>query len=289
MVIHKPDCYGKDNSRKCYWNLIGNVCLFTENMDYSYRCAKTTKNGWKKQNMAPMWKKLMINVHLDEPASFVDHVFWGCTQRERKPNEVIIKQCTQMLESRVSAGATEMLPGWENFTQKPRRGPTTLKDMLGGASRDTVNWQTKKWTSFTKFQVFGWMIINSSRKNFNQWENYHKCAHRLCYNACTWHELVDETVYSLWTKLQEQSKNEFRLATNDWQGWFRTIITQTVSDNIVMSVTRLSIVAWIHFKTQTLLVTLRTQNPPWEESYVSSEAENVSPSFDTDVPNRLTD
>ena len=60
---------------------IGNVCLFTENRDYSYRCAKTTKNGWKKQNMVPMWKKLMQHVHLDEPASFLDHVFLGCTQR----------------------------------------------------------------------------------------------------------------------------------------------------------------------------------------------------------------
>ena len=43
----------------------------------------------KKQNMAPMWKKLMKNVDLDEPTSFLDHVYLGCTQREYKPNEVI--------------------------------------------------------------------------------------------------------------------------------------------------------------------------------------------------------
>ena len=30
----------------------------------------------KKQNMAPMWQKLMKNVALDEPTSFLDHVFW---------------------------------------------------------------------------------------------------------------------------------------------------------------------------------------------------------------------
>ena len=30
----------------------------------------------KKQNMAPMWKKLMKNVDLDEPTSFLDHVYW---------------------------------------------------------------------------------------------------------------------------------------------------------------------------------------------------------------------
>ena len=29
----------------------------------------------KKQNMAPMWKKLMKNVDLDEPTSHLDHVY----------------------------------------------------------------------------------------------------------------------------------------------------------------------------------------------------------------------
>ena len=49
-----------------------------------------TWSGGKKQNMVPMWKKLMQNVDLDEPTSFLDHVYLGCTQRERKPNEIII-------------------------------------------------------------------------------------------------------------------------------------------------------------------------------------------------------
>ena len=39
----------------------------------------------KKQNVAPMWKKLMENVDIDEPTSFLDHVYLGCTQRECKP------------------------------------------------------------------------------------------------------------------------------------------------------------------------------------------------------------
>ena len=41
----------------------------------------------RKQNMAPMWKKLMTLVDLGEPASFLDSVYLGCTQRECKPNE----------------------------------------------------------------------------------------------------------------------------------------------------------------------------------------------------------
>ena len=71
------------------------------------------KMSGKKQNMAHKWEKLMKNVDLHEPTSFLDHVYLGCTQRECKPNEIIIEQYKEMFESRVSAGATEKLPGWE--------------------------------------------------------------------------------------------------------------------------------------------------------------------------------
>ena len=67
----------------------------------------------KKQNTAPMWQKVMKNRDLEEPTSFLDHVHLGCTQRECKPNEIIIEQYTKMIESRTSAGATEKLPEWE--------------------------------------------------------------------------------------------------------------------------------------------------------------------------------
>ena len=32
------------------------------------------KMAGKKQNLAPMWEKLMKNVDFDEPTSFLDHV-----------------------------------------------------------------------------------------------------------------------------------------------------------------------------------------------------------------------
>ena len=52
----------------------------------------------KKQYMAPMWMKLMKNVDLEEPTSFLDHVQLGCTRRECKPNEIIIEEYTEMFE-----------------------------------------------------------------------------------------------------------------------------------------------------------------------------------------------
>ena len=51
----------------------------------------------KKQNLNPLWKKLMKLVDLGEPTSFLDHVCFRCTQRKCKSNQ----------------GATEQLPGWE--------------------------------------------------------------------------------------------------------------------------------------------------------------------------------
>ena len=61
----------------------------------------------EKQKMAPKWKKSMQKVDPDEPTSFLDHVNLVCTQRECKPNEIIVA----MFETRISAGATEKLPG----------------------------------------------------------------------------------------------------------------------------------------------------------------------------------
>ena len=61
------------------------------------------KKAGKKQNTASMWKKWMKNVDIDGPTSFLDHVCLGCTQRECKPNEIIIELHTKMFESRIAA------------------------------------------------------------------------------------------------------------------------------------------------------------------------------------------
>ena len=63
--------------------------------------------------MSPKWKKLMELVDLGEPTSSLDHVYFGCTQREGTPNESIIDQKRAIVESRISAGALEKLYEWE--------------------------------------------------------------------------------------------------------------------------------------------------------------------------------
>ena len=69
----------------------------------------------RKQNLDPMWKKLMKHFELEELATFLDHVYLRCTQRECKPNESMVDEDRKMFESRISAGATEKLRETENI------------------------------------------------------------------------------------------------------------------------------------------------------------------------------
>ena len=134
----------------------------------------------KKQNLAPTWKKLMQNVDIDEPTSFLDHVYWGCTQGECKPTETVIEQHTKMSGSHISAEATEKYQSDKSLTQKQSRGPATWRDMLKNALGDTVNWQTRKCNNFTQFRILAWTTISLKRRNLNQLENYRKFADKLC-------------------------------------------------------------------------------------------------------------
>ena len=67
------------------------------------------KLAGKKQNIGPMWKILMKDVDLGEPASFLDHVYLDCTQRECQTSKHIVDNYRSMFESRISAGAIEKL------------------------------------------------------------------------------------------------------------------------------------------------------------------------------------
>ena len=55
------------------------------------------------------------------------------------------------------------------------------------------------------------------------------------------------------------------------------------TDNIVMWVTRLSIVDWVYSKTQTLFATLRTQNQPREEYYCKKQTSVSHSSTESEI------
>ena len=49
---------------------------------FLFVCVDDIKFCWKKQNINPVWKALNKEVELEEPTSFLDHVYLGCTQRQ---------------------------------------------------------------------------------------------------------------------------------------------------------------------------------------------------------------
>ena len=73
---------------------------------------------WPEAEFSSCVEELMKNVDIEEPTSFLVHVYLGCTQRECKPNEKIVGQYNKMFESSISAGTTEKGPGWDKLREK---------------------------------------------------------------------------------------------------------------------------------------------------------------------------
>ena len=77
--------------------------------------------------------------------------------------------------------------------------------------------------------------------------------------------------------LDPSSPNGQEHVTDDLRACSPAFITQVTTGNIVLWVTRLSIVDWVYSKTQTLLVTLVIQNQPRGASFVCLGVEHSSP------------
>ena len=107
-------------------------CLFVhrEKGLFSFVYVDDIKLAGKKQNINPMWKVENKEVDLGEPTSFLDHVYLECIQRQCEISKDIVDIYRTMFESRVSAGATEKLPYFQNF-----RISSWFYDMEGHAKK----------------------------------------------------------------------------------------------------------------------------------------------------------
>ena len=121
----------------------------------------------KKQNMAPMWKKLMKNVDVGEPTSFLDHANLGCAQHECKINEIVIDEFRKMFESRISAGATEKILRMRETSRKDGsvvlrhgRSCSKMREQILRTSK-----KQKRQNSCTRCKIPDWMIITSRKRN----------------------------------------------------------------------------------------------------------------------------
>ena len=93
---------------------LGMLVCSTETKAYSYRNQWTIPRWLEERRICvPLWKKLMKLVDLEEPASFLDHVYLGCTPRECSSNDKITeehKRCSKHefpLEQRKNTWAEE--------------------------------------------------------------------------------------------------------------------------------------------------------------------------------------
>ena len=95
--IFWQDNFGKGNSRKFYWNTVGwssklgmFICRPRKRTILVCVCGRHKKLAGKKQDLDSMWKLLNKEVDLGEPTSFLDHVYLGCSQRQREISKDIV-------------------------------------------------------------------------------------------------------------------------------------------------------------------------------------------------------
>ena len=114
MVILWQDCYGVKQIEKILlkygWETVSNwECSFVHREKGLFLSVYVDdkKLAGKKQNLDPTWKVFNKEVDLEEPTSFLDHVYLGCTQRQCEISKDIVDNYRTMFESRISAEGTE--------------------------------------------------------------------------------------------------------------------------------------------------------------------------------------
>ena len=128
----------------------------------------------KKQNLAPVWKKLMEDV---------DTVYSWCTQRECKPNEKIFEHTTRSLNLVFLLEQPKNYQDGTNLAQKLQRGPATWKDMLENAWNSIANRRTRIQSNHTRIPVLVWTITKLKWKSWRTKVNCQKFAPILYSNA----------------------------------------------------------------------------------------------------------
>ena len=175
----------------------------------------------------------MKDFDLEEPTSFLDHVYLGCTQRECQTSKDTVDNNRSMFESRISAGAVEKLPSTGKLDATIS---SWSYDMEGHAQKCVERYcELANKTSQQLHKVATQCLDHTnSKKKWDELENYLLFAHRLFWNACIWPVLVDLTFYGSWTNLLVQSQNGLKRVRNAWLVWSLTFITHVHYNNSVM-------------------------------------------------------
>ena len=196
-VILWQDYYGNGNLRKSYWNMagrrfpIGNVSLYIEKKDLFLSVyVDEKKKNWLERNRILTqrgkysWKTLIW----ENPTSFLDHVYLGCTQRECQISRNIAdnyRKYVWIQDFCWSNGKTTsfldiactyfFMVLWHGRSCKKVRGNV----LRTGKQNDA--------TIFSKSQHHALTTTHSKKKKWDLLENSLKFARRLFWNVYSWH------------------------------------------------------------------------------------------------------
>ena len=167
------------------------------------------KFAGKKQNLDPMWKVLNKEVDLGEPTSFLDHVYWGCAQRQCQ----ISKDIVTITEPRSN----------REFPREEQRNCHSLKTFVflhGLLTRkvkqrnvwsDVVCLQIRRLNNSTKYLLPASMTTTSKKKEicWSVTSMLPNCSEMLIpgTNWKTWCSVVSAQSITKWTKACDKRLN----------------------------------------------------------------------------------
>ena len=156
-------------------NLYGHPCRIAmgENSSRNFY----VKMDGRKHDLEPKWKILLKHIDLEKPTEFRDQVYLGCTQRESKPNNNLVDDCsktTRSIDFRRCFWQVACL--WERGRKYHRVVPQHGRTRK--AMRKTVLRICKRthrvvvWCLHTLYRL----ITSSRKRSWKQWENCQKFA-----------------------------------------------------------------------------------------------------------------
>ena len=202
----------------------------------------------------------MKNVDIEEPTSFLDHVYLGCTQRECKPNEKIIGHYNKMFESRIFCwGNWEITrmgqTSCKNFSVVLRYGGTCSK-MCGTVLR--IGKQEDRVTIQGFQSLFGRSPNLKGRIGKQRWivrsllPYWSKCLYLAIGRS--------DILWSVNKLARSVTKNGQKHVTNVWRDWSLAFSIHVSTNSIAMWETLQNNADWDYFKTPILQEILRIQN-----------------------------
>ena len=121
-----------------------------------------------------------------------------------------------MIESRISAGATENLPGWDKH---PAKTLAWSYDMEGRAQKcverfcELANKKTEQLYKVSSPCLDDHHVKKEELETVGDYLKYALISYQI---ACTWHELVDLTFCGQSRNWHDLSQNGLKYATDDW-------------------------------------------------------------------------